>query len=274
MDWEWCAERADDIVLADARWYWDRPGRDAYLAGHLPGAVFVDLDTDLTGVPSDSAGRQPLPDPVAFAAAMGRVGIDGSRPVIAYDDAGGVIAARLVWMLRVLDLDAAVLSGGISAYPGRLETGMVEPQPSTFRVRPWPTRWVATTEEVASGRSRLVDARPANRFRGDDPEVDTSLGKVPEADPRRGHIPGAVNVPCRGHLEADGTIKTPAQIRDAFAAAGIVDASEVISYCGAGVTACHNLLAMDYAGLGRGRLYPGSWSAWSRSPDLPVQRGE
>ncbi|WP_245633154.1 sulfurtransferase [Luteipulveratus mongoliensis] len=274
MSWRWCEEHLGDAVLVDARWYWDRPGREAYEDGHVPGAVFVDLDGDLSSDPSDKAGRQPFPEPGAFAEAMGRAGIDGSRPVVAYDDAGGVIASRLVWMLRLLDLDAAVLSGGLAAYPGSLESGSVQPERADFRVRPWPAQQLLTTEDVARTGPQLIDARPANRYRGDDPEVDASLGRVPEADPRRGHIPGAINVPCRGHLDDDGAVKPPEHIRATFLAAGIDDASDVVSYCGAGVTACHNLLAMEYAGLGRGRLYPGSWSAWSRDLALPVETGE
>lgn len=274
VSWQWCAERSGRVVIVDTRWYWDRPGRDAYDAGHIPGAVFIDLDRDLSADPSDQGGRQPFPEPEVFAEAMGRAGIDGSRPVVAYDDAGGVIASRLVWMLRLLDVDAAVLSGGIAVCPDPLESEAVQPKPASFPVLPWPTDQLMTTEGVASSGLQLVDARPANRYRGDDPEVDARLGKVPEADPRRGHIPGAINVPCRGHLDDDGTVRAPEQIRDTFTAAGITDAADVISYCGSGVTACHNLLAMEYAGLGRGRLYPGSWSAWSRNPNLPIETGE
>ncbi len=272
VTWSWCAEQSR-VVLADCRWYWNRPGRVAYLSGHLPGAVFVDLDADLSGRPTPLTGRQPLPEPAAFAAAMGRLGIDGSAPVVAYDDAGGVIAARLAWMLRALDLDAAVLSGGMAAFPGGLEIGPVEAASVRFVERAWPAEAVATVAEVASGRWPLVDARPPNRYRGEDPEIDARLGAVPEADPRRGHIPGAVNVPCRDHLTSEQTIAAPERVRQNFAAAGIETAEGVICYCGAGVTACHDLLAMEYAGLGRGRLFPGSWSAWSSDPERPVETG-
>ncbi|RNI20354.1 sulfurtransferase [Flexivirga caeni] len=274
VTWRWCETHRASISIADARWYWDRPGADAYRAGHIPGAVFIDLDADLTGDVGEATGRQPFPEPEQFAAAMSDSGIDGTRPVVAYDDAGGVIAARLVWMLRLLDVPAAVLSGGIGQYPGALETRVIRPEPARFTPRPWPSGALWSTTDVATRTAgTLVDARPANRFRGDEPEVDSRLGKVPEADPRRGHIPEAVNVPCRDHLEKSGMIAPREHVRQTFAAAGIQDATNVISYCGAGVTACHNLLAMEYAGLGRGALYPGSWSAWSRTLHLPTELG-
>lgn len=274
VTWEWCEAHRTEIVIVDARWYWDRAGSDAYRSGHIPGAVFVDLDTDLTGEIDGLSGRQPFPEPAHFAHAMSLAGIDGRSPVVAYDDAGGVIAARLVWMLRLLDVPAAVLSGGLAAYPGELSTDVVRPKPGEFPVTPWPEGALWSTSEVAANApAALVDARPGNRYRGEEPEVDQALGKVPEADPRRGHIPGAISIPCRGHLDPDGTIASPERIRDTFGAAGITDASKVVSYCGSGVTACHNLLAMEYAGLGRGILYPGSWSAWSRGPELPVETG-
>jgi thiosulfate/3-mercaptopyruvate sulfurtransferase len=256
-------------------WYWDRPGVDAYRAGHTPGAVFVDLDTDLSGEIGERTGRLPFPEAEHFAGAMSVAGIDGIRPVVVYDDAGGVIAARLAWMLRILDVPAAVLSGGISAYPGRLTADVLRAEPAVFPPRPWPKGALWSTSDVATRiAGMLVDARPANRFRGEEPEVDRALGKVPEADPRRGHIPGAINLPCRNNLQPDGTIAPPDRLRNTFQAAGITDASAVISYCGSGVTACHNLLAMEYAGLGRGTLYPGSWSAWSRTPDLAAATGD
>jgi len=275
VTWSWCRHHRDEIVLADARWYWDRPGVDGYRLGHIPGAVFVDLDADLTGAVSGESGRQPFPRPEDFAHAMGACGIDGTRPVVAYDDAGGVIAARLVWMLRLLQVPAAVLSGGIAAYPGELDGADVPARAVTFPARPWPEGALWSTADVAArGRRAAVDARPANRYRGDEPETDPRLGKVPEADPRRGHIPGAINVPCREHIDDDGLIRSPEHIRRTFESAGVTDARDVVSYCGSGVTACHNLLAMEHAGLGVGALYPGSWSAWSRTASLPTETGD
>lgn len=274
VTWQWCESQVEDFVLVDSRWYWDRSGFAAYRQGHVPGAVFVDLDTALTGEITENSGRGPFPTPEDFAAAMSRAGIDGTVPVVAYDDAGGVIAARLVWMLRLLEVPASVVSGGIQAFTGKLETTVPQSREATFLPRPWPAGPLLSTEELAADESSpIVDARPANRFRGEEPEVDRNLGKVPEADPRRGHIPGAMNVPCRQHLQVDSTMAPPEVVRETFAAAGVLQAADVVSYCGAGVTACHNLLSMEHAGLGRGKLYPGSWSAWSRTAALPIETG-
>lgn len=259
-----------DVVLADCRWYLDgRSGRQAYDAGHLPGAVFVDLDADLAGEPSTAAGRHPLPDPAAFAAAMSRLGIGNATTVIGYDDAGGVIAARLVWLLRSLGTSAAVLDGGLDGWDEPLSTGPTAPIGSAeFRPAPWPAALLADLDEVSSPTSDLLvlDARPAERFRGE--------GADP--DPRRGHIPGAVNVPCRENLTAQGRLLDRDTLRQRFAAAGVaadrVAAGGVVSSCGSGVTACHNLLALEHVGLGRARLYPGSWSQYAAS-DRPVETG-
>lgn len=184
VTWDWCESNRAEIVIVDARWYWDRPGVDAYRGGHIPGAVFVDLDADLTGGIGERTGRQPFPEPEDFARAMSTAGIDGRRPVVAYDDAAGVIAARLVWMLRLLDVPAAVLSGGLNAYSGELATEAPRRAPTFFAPHPWPTGALWSTSDVATRTSgTLIDARPANRYRGEEPEVDRALGKVPEADP-------------------------------------------------------------------------------------------
>jgi thiosulfate/3-mercaptopyruvate sulfurtransferase len=257
--------RLSEVKLADVRWYLDgSSGRAAYDGGHIPGAVFVDLDTDLA-LQDDPAvgGRHPLPAPEAFAAAMAGHGIGDADTVIAYDDAGGVIAARLVWMLRVTGHEAALLDGGIQAWPGALSTSAVELPAAVFTARPWPSERLATIDDAARDEGVVIDARPRDRYAG-----------APDAvDPRFGHIPGAHSVPCRENL-LDGQLAPAAQLRETFAAAGIVDGAEVISYCGAGVTACHNLLALEQAGFAPGRLFPGSWSQWSRDPARPVQTGE
>lgn len=311
VDTEWIREHLDGIVIADARWYVDgSSGRDAYAAGHIPGAVFVDLDTALTShVDAAVGGRHPLAEPVDFAAAMGALGIGDDDTVVAYDDAGGVIAARLVWMLRVTGHEAALLDGGLAAWDGKLEAGVrtspryvvesanavdggrsidVGPeaggtgsgQPTggarqldvgissraatTFTARPWPAERLATIDEAAAPAAAgapVIDARPADRF----------AGAPDDLDPRAGHIPGAVSVPCRESLDPAGKLLPLADLRARFA---VEDAAAVISYCGSGVTACHNLLAMEQAGLGDGgRLFPGSWSQWSRDPARPVQIG-
>jgi thiosulfate/3-mercaptopyruvate sulfurtransferase len=281
VDIEWAEAHRDGVVFADCRWYLDgRSGRDAYEAGHVPGAVFVDLDTALTrDADAATAGRHPLAAPEAFAAAMGALGIGDEDTVVAYDDAGGVIAARLVWMLRVTGHEAALLDGGLGAWRGELETSPAVREPATFTAREWPAERLATIEEVAavsaaatadpaaaldaSGRAAapvLIDARPRERFEGEPDGV----------DPQAGHIPGAHSVPCRENLDGDGRLLPLDRLRARF---DFGDATEVISYCGSGVTACHNLLALEQAGLGPGRLFPGSWSQWSRDPDRPVQTG-
>ena len=328
VDIEWVRGHLDEVVLADSRWYADgRSGRDAYAAGHIPGAVFVDLDTALTSHEDPArGGRHPLAEPADFAAAMAALGFGDDDTVIAYDDAGGVIAARLVWMLRVTGHEAALLDGGLGAWPGPLATAPdrvrtndriaaisanapggdgafakcvrrndriaeisanapggpadaptgVRSSPripgesanatgggARFTARAWPADRLASIDEVAavaSGGGVVLDARPAERF----------AGAPDDLDPRPGHIPGSRSVPCRENVDADGRLLPLADLRARFA---VDDATEVISSCGSGVTACHNLLAMEQAGLGRGRLFPGSWSQWSRDPARPVQTG-
>lgn len=264
VDAGWLQRHRSEVTLADVRWYLDgRSGREAYEAGHLPGAVYVELGEVLAAPPSDAEGRHPLPDPNGFAAGLGELGIDEHATVVGYDDAGGAIAGRLVWMLRSLGQPAALLDGGLTAWPGPLETG-----PSPVRAsrspaaRPWPVELLATAEEVAAGQALLIDARDPARFAGGPDPV----------DPRSGHIPGARSAPAAGNLDAGGRIRGPHELRRRFAAAGVDGARPVISYCGSGVSACLNLLALEHAGLPAGRLYPGSWSQWSRDPDRPVER--
>lgn len=260
-------DRGEHVVLADSRWYLDgRSGADAYRAGHIPGAVFVDLDTDLCGPKDATTGRHPLPTPEAFAAALSRLGIADDDVVVAYDDAGGVIAARLAWMLRAIGVDATVLDGGLSAWDEPLTAGEETRPPTTFDPRPWPGELLADIEDAASGETLVVDARPADRFAGIGPDV----------DPRSGHIPGAVSVPCRDNVGADDRLAPASALRDVFVGAGVtsdrIADGEVVSSCGSGVTACHNLLAMEAAGLGRARLYPGSWSQYAAT-DRPLEVG-
>lgn len=251
-----------DAVVADVRWYLDgRSGLDAYRAGHLPGAVFVDLDSALAGPPGPSAGRHPLPAPEEFAAAMGRLGIGDGATVVAYDDAGGTVAARLVWMLRSLGEDAALLDGGLGAWEAALESAPATRPPARFTARPWPGERLAGISDVSGAAAVLLDARDPSRYRGEHEPV----------DPRAGHIPGAVNLPTRDNLDASGRFLPVAELRERFLAAGAGPGA--ICYCGSGVTACHNLLALEHAGLGPGRLYPGSWSQYSSDPARPVETG-
>ena len=268
VDWTW-VESHPDALLADVRWSLaEGPKRDAYLAGHLPGAVFVDVDVDLSDPPSAERGRHPLPDPIRFAERMGALGIDGTRPVIAYDNAGGTIAARLAWMLRAMGLPAAVLDGGIDAARDRagdapsLETGEAVPAAAQFRPALIPAWLLAEIDEVAEldDGTVLIDARTRERYDGDD-----------ATDARAGHIPGAVSVPVAEHLR-DGALKPLDALRAAFAEVGIRPGTPVVSYCGSGVTGCHNLLVLEHAGLGVGRLYPGSFSQWAADTARPVER--
>ena len=192
----WWRRRRDAVVLADVRWYLDgRPGRDAYGTGHLPGAVFVDLDRWLAAAASPEEGRHPLPDPAVFAAGMARLGIADGTTVVAYDDAGGTVAARLVWMLRVTGHPAALLDGGLQAYDGPLEQAAPDRPPAVFTPRPWPADRLARLEDAAGPGRVVLDARDRARYRGD----------LEPVDPRPGHIPGARSLPCRENLAADGT---------------------------------------------------------------------
>ena len=263
VNWQWVGQQGP-VVLADARWYLDGiSGREAYEAGHLPGAVFVDLDRWLSGPASAEQGRNPLLAPEIFARGMGQTGIGDGDVVVAYDDAGGVIAARIVWMLRSLGHQAAVLDGAMSGYPGDLERGAVPTAPRKFTARTWPVELLADISETLADGAVVVDARKKDRFEGRQDPI----------DPRPGHIPGAVNVPCRAHLEPDGRLAQPERLRENFRQAGIVSADRVISYCGSGVTACHNLLVLEHLGLGKGRLFVGGWSQYGHTNHLPVQTG-
>jgi thiosulfate/3-mercaptopyruvate sulfurtransferase len=262
---EWLQSHADDVVCADVRWYLDgRSGLAAYEAGHLPGSVFVDLDTVLADAPSAAAGRHPLPDPQTFADRLGALGIGDGDTVIAYDDGGGVTSARLVWMLRATGHDAAVLDGGIAAWTGPLESGVVSRPPAQFTARPWPAHLIASPEEAAGSGNVVLDARAAERYRGEAEPI----------DPRAGHVPGARSLPCRENLGADGRLLAVDELRRRFAAVGVAPGTSVVSYCGSGVNACHNLLVLEHTGLGHGSLFPGSWSQWSADPGRPVATGD
>lgn len=295
----WLADNLDSVVVADVRWYLDgRSGRDAYDRGHLPGARFVDLDTDLSGRPTAAGGRHPLPDPDRFAEAMGRLGIGDGDPVVAYDDAGGVIAGRMWWMLDSLGHPAAVLDGGIGAWTGPLETAPAAWAPAEFTPRPWPEDRFVGIDELDRLRGRpgavVIDARSAERYRGDPNPI----------DPRFGHVPGALNMPATANLAADGRLLPPTELRSRYTAIGAAEtgaetpgaeaettpgaetpsaespdpgesnSSNIIAYCGSGVSACCDLLALRRAGLGNGRLFVGSWSAWGADSARPVETGE
>ena len=256
----WLAEHRADVVLADVRRDLEIPGADAFAEGHLPGAVLVDLDRWLAGEASQEQGRHPLPAPERFAEGMSLAGIGDDATVVAYDDAGGVIAARLVWMLRALGRDAALLDGALTG-DDPVEHGPVAAVPAVFTPRPWPAELLAQADDALDGRNVVLDARPRERFHG-----------APDPlDPRPGHVPGARSLPCRESLAEDGLLLPADVLRSRLAEVGVSGAEPVVAYCGSGVTACHTLLVMEHAGLGSGRLYVGSWSQYAADPGRQVE---
>ncbi|PPC75505.1 sulfurtransferase [Pokkaliibacter plantistimulans] len=244
-------------------------GRRAYQAGHLPGASYAHLDEDLSSPVTATSGRHPLPDEQAFLQTLGRWGISTDTQVVVYDDAGGATAARLWWLLkRVGHRDVAVLDGGLAAWAqagGELVTDL----PVVVDSGAYPAS-VALVQarnadellaQMSDPRWQLVDARAAERFRGE----------VEPLDPVAGHIPGAMNRPLQQNLQPDGRFKSFNQLRGEWQALlGEATPKEVVHYCGSGVTACHNLLAMEHAGLNGSRLYPGSWSEWCKDASRPM----
>ncbi len=253
------------VVICDVRWSLNGPvGRVSYEAGHIPGAIFVDLDTDLAAQPTVKAGRHPMPSPQAFAKTLGGLGISEKDPVIAYDDSGGFSAGRLVWMLRTLGHPAALLDGGLNQWDGPLEIGTIQRSPVTYPIRSWPVDAFLEMDEVeAYAKAGVVlDARAEERF----------LGEAEYVDARPGHIPHAVNAPSTANLGPDHRFLSPDALRDLYSRYGIENATMVVAYCGSGVSACHNLLAMEHAGLAKGRLYAGSWSQWSATDRPAVTR--
>jgi len=260
---DWWQAHAHEVVLADVRR--DVPGTSAaaaYAAGHLPGAAFVDLDRWLAGPPSPEHGRHPLPSPEVFAEGMARAGIGDGDVVVAYDDAAGVVAARLVWMLRVLGHPAALLDGGPRPDDPR-ETGPPDPVRRSSTPRPWPSAALAALEDAADAGSLVLDARSAERFAGAPDPLDL----------RPGHIPGARSLPCLESLDPDGFLLPEDVLRRRLADVGVDGTRPVVSSCGSGVTACHTLLVLEHLGLPAGRLYPGSWSQWAADPDRPAETG-
>lgn len=264
---EWLHEHIDDpdLRVVDFRWYLDgRSGREAYLSGHIPGAVFCDL-ADVTG-PHPPGGRHPLPSREQFQAAARAAGIGRRTAVVAYDDASGSNAGRLWWLLRWFGHPAAaVLDGGVQAWGEPLETREVEPPAGDFvAVEPEPGQ-VLDFEEVAARPpgTVLIDARAPERYRGEQEPV----------DPKAGHIPGAVNVFWKANLGEDGRYRSPSELRRLYEAAGVGSGERTVVYCGSGVSAVHDLLALELAGFTGVKLYPGSWSDWADHDEAPVATG-
>ncbi len=264
-------------VLLDLRWrLGGPPGRADHAAGHIPGAVFVDLDTELAGPPG-AGGRHPLPDPVALQEVLRRAGVGTGSAVVAHDDDSGAVAARAWWLLRWAGLPAqrvAVLDGGYRAWVGAglpVTTAPSRPAPGDFVVHPGGMPVVDADGAAATvRRGVLLDARAGARYRGETEPV----------DPAAGHVPGAVNAPATDHLDAAGRWRTPDALARHYRALGVPpdgDGTAVAAYCGSGVTATAVVLALEYAGLRPphrpAALYAGSWSDWSADPGRPVAAG-
>jgi thiosulfate/3-mercaptopyruvate sulfurtransferase len=265
----WLEEHRGEVTVCDVRSYLDgRVGREAFLGGHIPGSRFIDLDTVLAAAPGPVVGRHPMPSPEVFSAGLAIEGISDDTPIVAYDDAGGMIAGRLVWMLRIIDRPAALLDGGLGSWIDG--GGPVEPGPAGHvavarrTVTPWPSNATVDADEVASHLASggvVVDSRASERYRGEVEPIDTKAG----------HVPGAANLPFADNL-VDGRFRPPDELARRLGAVGLT--AEGIVYCGSGVSACHNILAAELAGIGRPRLYVGSWSGWSSDPAREVETGE
>jgi thiosulfate/3-mercaptopyruvate sulfurtransferase len=259
-------------VLLDVRWQLTAAkasgeppfdGRAAYEAGHLPGAVYVDLDRELASAPG-AGGRHPLPDLARFGAAMRRAGVSSRRPVVVYDGGQGWAAARAWWLLRWTGHpDVRVLDGGLPAWEGPLEKSVPAPAEGDFTPEPGAAGLLDADAAAALARSGvLLDARAGERYRGE----------VEPIDPVAGHIPGAVSAPTTQNVGADGRFLPAEKLRERFKGLGVSEGSRVGVYCGSGVSAAHEVLALAIAGL-PAELYVGSWSEWSSDPDRPVAVG-
>ena len=266
---ELAAELSADrpVRVLDVRWRLDTPeGRPAYVAGHLPGAVYVDLESDLAVRGYPEGGRYPLPSVERLEESARGWGIDDGDLVVAYDDNDAVAAARAWWLLRRRGVDIRVLDGGIRAWVAAglpLEVGDRVSERGTVRLLDIDPG-VATIDDAARAPidGYLVDVRAPDHYRG----------LTPGLDPAAGHIPGAVNIPTVTHIAPDGTLKSPEEIRFTFEAAGVDVHREITLYCGAGIASTHSALALAHAGV-ESRIYTGSWSHWSRSRERPVAVG-
>jgi thiosulfate/3-mercaptopyruvate sulfurtransferase len=276
VDVAWLSQHLDDprVRVVDARWYLrDKRGADEYARGHIPGAVFVDLDRDLAAPPGSGPGRHPLPSVEHFARVLSRLGVTRDTLVVAYDDAGGSIAARLWWMLRWVGHEGGrVLDGGLAAWLAAghaltTEVPVIAPAPLLDLTAGSGARVVDKHEVqrlAADPRAVILDARARERFEG----------RLEPVDARPGHVPGARSAPFADNLVAPGGKLLSA---DALAARyrdlGALEAQTIVCYCGSGVTACHDILALTLAGRDDALLYEGSWSDWAADPTLPAATG-
>ena len=259
-------------LVADCRFELGKPdaGREAWQAGHIPGAIYIDLERDLSAPVTAATGRHPLPAIEDIAATFSRFGIAEQSQVVCYDGGSGAYAARLWWMLRYAGHDAvAVLDGGFPAWVEEghpVSTGVARRPPTRFVVRPRPEMLIdASGVALALARGELlVDVRGAERFAGTVEPLDTVAG----------HVPGAINLPYLGNLDARGRFLPPPALAERWRRrTGDAAGRAAICMCGSGVTACQQLLALEAAGVTGGRLYAGSWSEWIRDPARPVARG-
>jgi thiosulfate/3-mercaptopyruvate sulfurtransferase len=248
------------LTLLDVRWQLGRTdGHEQYLAGHLPGAAFVDLEAELADPPhTGTGGRHPLPSAERFSSLMRAHGVSSDRPVVVYDATAGLAAARAWWLLRYFGHPAVqLLDGGLSSWHGPLEEGPALSTPGDFEGTPGHMRVLDASEALrVAAQGTLIDARAPERFRGENEPV----------DPVAGHVPGAINIPTAANL-ADGRFKPAVELAAIYPSSG-----EVGVYCGSGVTAAHDVLALELAGV-RAALYAGSWSEWVSDPARPVATG-
>ncbi len=271
VDATWLASHRDEVVVADVRWSatgGTAEAERAFEAGHIPGAAFFDVDRDLAAVPFvEGPGRHPLPDPERFATALASRGIGANDLVVAYDDGGGGVAARLWWLLDAVGRPCALLDGGLPAWPDPLERGPATPRrAAAIDIRPWPKDRLVDAGGVADALAAgdvVLDARVGERYRGETEPI----------DPVAGHIPGARSAPFPDILGPDGKSRSPQELRGLFEATGVTGATVPIVYCGSGVTASLDVFALKLAGLGDARLYEGSWSDWVHDPSGPVATG-
>jgi thiosulfate/3-mercaptopyruvate sulfurtransferase len=264
-----------DVLIVDCRSELSDPakGEREFLQAHIPGAVYASLNRDLSDLSKKSLGRHPLPDESAFSRTLSRWGWTPRQRIVAYDDAGGAMAAaRLWWLSRLCGIAAAVLDGGWRAWREAgfpVEQGEARTRESTPVDVQFDPGKIVYCEELEQLRSEasvlLLDARGARRYRGE----------VEPIDSKAGHVPGALNRPFNDNLDANGRFKSPRRLRQEFTSlTGVHDAREVIHMCGSGVTAAHNLLAMEAAGLHGSRLFAPSWSGWISDPARPIATGE